>query len=96
MFVDDAAHQYFGLVSFRQFLLNCGQYITNRHAVLFSCTGMYEGATGKVVWTSATSPAGIYTFEITLWPHKKRSYTPEYVAASALGMPDDMPDRSRR
>lgn len=48
-------------------------------------SGMYEGVTGTVTWKAGTSNAvpvpGIYTFDITLWPHKKRHSRPEYAAA---------------
>lgn len=43
---------------------------------------MYEGATGTVTWRLGTgAAAGIYTFDITLWPHKKRHSRPEYASA---------------
>ena len=49
--------------------------------------GVFEGATGKLSLSwNATTSTYIYSFEITLWPHRKRA---SYAAmqAATIGLP---------
>lgn len=56
--------------------------------------GMFEGATGKVTWIPGMAGANaLYKLELTLWPHKKRSYS-SY--ASIASLPAGLPSSSRR
>lgn len=63
---------------------------------MLCCAGMYEGATGTVTWklgnSMANPDAGIYTFDITLWPHKRRHSRPEYASAYTASH-ERFPDR---